>query len=247
MKSSEKDLPHTILAVDDSPPILKLVSEALEIQGYKTLLASNAEAALRVFQKNKKGIDLVITDMLMPGMNGLEMVSRMVYQRPDLRVLYMSDSGVLASEFSDKGEVSFLEKPFSMGALTVTVNQLLALGAEKQAANKRKFLRIPVSWTTFFSEETQKIIGEGQIIDLSIGGCSIETNVNIPLETQLTMEICPPVFGLPIQIEAARVQWTTDTRFGVEFIGMQELDRERLRRSVGTLLSQPVDGTDGKQ
>ena len=175
----------------------------------------------------------------MPGMNGLEMVSRMVKQSPDIQVLYISDSKVLAAELSGKGEVPFLEKPFSMGALSLTAQQLLNLGIEGKAANKRKYIRIPMSWTASFS--SQKYSGEGQVIDLSMKGCSIETHVKIPKNTELSMKISPPLHGVSVPIDVARVQWSTTKKFGVEFLKINEQGRVRLRRAVGTLLSQSVD------
>jgi CheY-like chemotaxis protein len=80
----------TILLVDDEPDIRSLVRDVLGPQGYRILEAGNADEALRVAQEHGKPIDLLLTDVVMPGMHGHELAAQLLVQRPGLKVLYMS-------------------------------------------------------------------------------------------------------------------------------------------------------------
>ncbi len=115
----------TVLVVDDQPSILNLLSEVLGKEGYATLVASNGKAALRICEQHVDTIHLLVTDILMPGMNGLELATEVVARRPQIRVLYISDSGVVANAFGTDHEVPFLEKPFKIELFSKTVGKLL--------------------------------------------------------------------------------------------------------------------------
>jgi CheY-like chemotaxis protein len=72
----------TILLVDDEPDIRSLVRDVLGPQGYRILEAGNADEALRVAQEHGKPIDLLLTDVVMPGMHGHELAAQLLVQRP---------------------------------------------------------------------------------------------------------------------------------------------------------------------
>lgn len=225
----------TILVVDDQPSILNLLSEVLGKEGYTTLVASNAKAALRICEQGAETIHLLVTDILMPGTNGLELAAEVVARRPQIRVLYMSDSGVVANAFGTDHDVPFLEKPFSIEVFSKTVGNLLMTEAQKNHVDLRKHPRIQLGWPISFSG--QRIVGEGQVVDLSMGGCCVETEMDVISGTDLELRIAPPYQGSPIRVKLARVKWAVSRRYGCEFLSVPEEDRERLRRLAGTLLS----------
>jgi len=115
----------TILVVDDEPAICSLIRHALAPQGYTILLASNGRDALQLCTTHKGPIQLLLTDLLMPGMNGLELAVKVQALRPQIRVLYLSESSVVGGAFADEPHLTFLPKPFTLEALLNVVRKLL--------------------------------------------------------------------------------------------------------------------------
>ncbi|MEZ5287283.1 MAG: response regulator [Vicinamibacterales bacterium] len=79
-----------MLLVEDEPPLRQLTRRILESVGYRVLEAGNGEDALRKLEENRSQVDLVITDVVMPGMSGRELASRITEARPSTKVLYVS-------------------------------------------------------------------------------------------------------------------------------------------------------------
>lgn len=115
----------TILVVDDEPAICSLIRHALAPEGYTILLANNGRDALQLCTTHKGPIQLLLTDLLMPGMNGLELAVKVQALSPQTRVLYLSESSVVSGAFADEPHLAFLPKPFTLGALLTTVRKLL--------------------------------------------------------------------------------------------------------------------------
>jgi len=115
----------TILVVDDEPAICSLIRNALAPQGYTILLANNGRDALQLCTNHKGPIQLLVTDLLMPGMNGLELAVKVQALRPQTRILYLSDSSLVAGGFANEPHLMFLPKPFTLVALVNTVRKLL--------------------------------------------------------------------------------------------------------------------------
>ena len=118
---------ETILLVEDDPGILHLGQTILEKLGYRTLTASLPDDALLLAEQYSGRIDLLITDVIMPGMNGKELAHRLTSLRPELKILYMSGytSDVIAHHgVLDEG-VSFLQKPFSIKGLADKIRAVL--------------------------------------------------------------------------------------------------------------------------
>ncbi len=116
-----------VLVVEDDTLVLELVSEALLAHGYRIVAAESPEVALeRVAQL--PGIDLLLTDVILPKMNGRELHRRLAQRIPGLRVLYMS--GYTENVIADQGMlhegVAFIQKPFSVRDLLAKVRQALA-------------------------------------------------------------------------------------------------------------------------
>jgi two-component system, cell cycle sensor histidine kinase and response regulator CckA len=119
----------TILVVDDEPPLVALVGMMLSRAGYQVLEASDGDEALRISAEHPEPIRLLLTDILMPEMNGYELAEHLKTARPEAKVLYMSgytDQILLRSTGRSLGEAALLRKPFTQHKLITRVAELLA-------------------------------------------------------------------------------------------------------------------------
>ena len=118
---------RTILVVEDQPEVLSLLADALQMQGYRVLTAAHPDDGLALGDEHAEQIDLVLTDVVMPGMNGPEMAKRLVFRHPFLRVLYLSghDRETLRPLGVPEDGPAFLKKPFTMDALVKRVSGAL--------------------------------------------------------------------------------------------------------------------------
>ena len=116
---------ETILLVEDQEPLRELIRGVLEEQGYRVLDAADTRTALRIVGQPDLRIDLVLTDVIMPGSGGRQLIGTLRQSRPDTRVLYMS--GYAGDPFADALELDapLLEKPFSNEVLLMRVCQVL--------------------------------------------------------------------------------------------------------------------------
>ena len=118
---------ETILLVEDQDEVRKVACDILEQQGYEVIAASNAGEALLLYQRHAQTIDLLVTDVVMPQMNGRELADRLLKINPELRVLYMSgytDNTVVHHGILDSG-VHFLQKPLVPSAFAKSVREAL--------------------------------------------------------------------------------------------------------------------------
>jgi PAS domain S-box-containing protein len=118
---------ETILVVEDEEKVLKLVLEILRVQGYKVLEAPRGVDALLIGRQYEGPIHLMVTDVVMPEMNGQELANRLARFRPEMKVLYMSaypDSTVVHHGVLEKG-VNFIQKPFTVAGIASKVRQVL--------------------------------------------------------------------------------------------------------------------------
>jgi CheY-like chemotaxis protein len=122
--------PHgqeTILLVEDESNLRRLARHYLETQGYKILEAEDGAAALQIVDGYPGAINLLLTDVIMPGMNGRELAAHISQLLPEVRVLYMSgytEDAVGHDGTLDAG-ISLLQKPFSLPALRDRVREVL--------------------------------------------------------------------------------------------------------------------------
>jgi CheY-like chemotaxis protein len=118
---------ETILVVDDEEHVVEVVEEVLKAMDYKVLVARNGKEAVKVFKKEKGKIDLVILDMIMPGISGGETFDRLKDIDPDVKVILSSgySIGGTAREIMGKGCNAFIQKPFSVEELSRTVRDVL--------------------------------------------------------------------------------------------------------------------------
>jgi CheY-like chemotaxis protein len=123
-----------VLVAEDEAALRKLVETLLKSSGYEVECAANGEEALEVFLQNPARFDLLLTDVVMPGMSGRHLADQARQRRPDLRVVYMT--AYSASEIAEHGDVepnvTVLAKPFTAEDLQRTLRQ--AVGEQIRAA-----------------------------------------------------------------------------------------------------------------
>src|SRR5262249_54766933 len=117
----------TILVVEDQRLLRELIGQALESYGYATILAESAESALPVLDDKSQHLDLMLTDIVMPGMNGVELGTRATALRPALRILYMSGYAPEPKhrELFSRDGAAFIQKPFAPDELVGKLRALL--------------------------------------------------------------------------------------------------------------------------
>ncbi len=121
-----------VLLVEDEAPVRAFASRALQLRGFKVLEADSGEEALEILKDAKTHVDLVVTDVVMPGLDGPSWVKEARKTRPDMKVVFVS--GYSEENFSENEShipnSIFLPKPFSLDQLTATVrSQLVGLAA----------------------------------------------------------------------------------------------------------------------
>jgi CheY-like chemotaxis protein len=118
---------QTILVVDDEGTVRRLVCRILRLRGYTVLEAPRGAEALRICHEHAGPIHLLLTDILMPEMNGPTLAERVGALRPHTRVLYMSGyvDGTVLARFDLKTDMTFIQKPFAPDALAHKVREVL--------------------------------------------------------------------------------------------------------------------------
>jgi signal transduction histidine kinase len=114
---------ETILLVEDERSVRTLVRRLLQVEGYIVITADSAEDAIVVAGREPE-IDLVLTDMVMPGMNGRQLMEQLERSRPGMKVVYTS--GYFDDRATGTGDAPFLQKPYTHQALARTVREALA-------------------------------------------------------------------------------------------------------------------------
>ena len=105
---------ETILLVEDAELVRELVTEALESYGYTVLTASSGVDAVKIVERNGHHIDLLLTDVVMPNMNGRELAERLLAKDGDLKVLFTSGypSDTILRNGIAGARAAFIEKPY---------------------------------------------------------------------------------------------------------------------------------------
>jgi len=119
---------ETILLVEDEQGVRELAKEYLELSGYRVLVAKDGNAAVKTAAEYPGAIDLIMTDVVMPGISGRELASKVTALRPGIRVVYMSgytDQAIVHHGILDS-EVMLLQKPFTLSALSAKLREALA-------------------------------------------------------------------------------------------------------------------------
>ncbi len=117
----------TVVVVEDDPMVRRLTCKVLEIQGFEVFCPESAAASLDIAKQTSRTIHLLLTDLVMPGINGAELYGRFREIHPETRVLYMSGyaAGTMEAEaFSTKG-APFIQKPFSVTDLAAQIRAIM--------------------------------------------------------------------------------------------------------------------------
>jgi two-component system cell cycle sensor histidine kinase/response regulator CckA len=128
-----------VLLVEDEAPVRAFASRALQMRGFTVLEAESAEDALELLSDPQLGVDVFVTDVVMPGLDGPTWVREALKARPDTRVVFVS--GYAEDSFSDQQSripnSVFLPKPFSLSDLTKTVEDQMESGRQLDRRNHR--------------------------------------------------------------------------------------------------------------
>jgi CheY-like chemotaxis protein len=117
---------ETILIVEDESPLRRLVSEILNRQGYRVLEAEHAAEALRIWRDASAQIDLLLTDLVMPGlMSGRELADQLRREQPRLKVIFTTGYSSETVLTNSSGSAGFLAKPYRPEKLVLTVRECL--------------------------------------------------------------------------------------------------------------------------
>ena len=135
---SSPDGKKTILVVDDEPEVRKLVGAMVSRYGFNVLTADSGEHAITLFKKLQGGIDLLLTDVVAPGMSGPVLADKLSELQPGLKVLFMSgydNTQVVQRYVVEKGH-ALLPKPFTLEELGRKVEEVLGEPLPTANANR---------------------------------------------------------------------------------------------------------------
>jgi len=121
---------ESVLLVEDDPHVRGITVRTLRSGGYDVLVAEEAGAALRILSDDARRVDLLLSDVVMPGMDGPQLADAVLARRPGVRVLFVSGHAheVLADRGIEPGRVALLEKPYTPGSLLARVREVLDAG-----------------------------------------------------------------------------------------------------------------------
>jgi PAS domain S-box-containing protein len=126
---------ETILIVEDEEAIRRLVRTAMEGIGYRVLIAADGLEALKIVSSHEGPVDLLITDLIMPGMNGAELARRVREHLPGIHTLFISGYSEDARRFGEIDERCFLQKPFAPQVLAQRVREMLDRPGQRAGHN----------------------------------------------------------------------------------------------------------------
>ncbi len=159
----------TVLVADDDHGIRTVLTQALGRAGYDVRTTGNA-ATLWRWVSDGEG-DLVITDVIMPDENGLDLIPRIKKLRPDLRVIVMSAQNTLltAIKAAERGAFEYLPKPFDLGELVAVVNRALAMKPSEEApANDITAERLPIVGRSAAMQDIYRTVARLMNTDLTV-------------------------------------------------------------------------------
>jgi len=117
---------ETVLVVDDNPLILDIIEDEISYYGYKPIIANSGAEALKLAENEK--VDLLLTDIMMPGMNGIDLAKQIIVSCPEVKILFMS--GYVCPSLAHQGipdsEYAFIQKPFAPNALVKKMRNVLS-------------------------------------------------------------------------------------------------------------------------
>ncbi len=128
MATTPRSQGETVLVVEDEPAILKMASVMLLGLGYKVLTANSPLEAIKISHGGVAGIDLLLSDVIMPEMTGKDLAELLLASHPNLKCLFMSGytANVIASHGVLEEGVNFIQKPFTVRELSIKLRETLA-------------------------------------------------------------------------------------------------------------------------
>ncbi|MFZ0546772.1 MAG: response regulator [Candidatus Promineifilaceae bacterium] len=126
--NKSENMPVKILLVDDEPTVRNSISEILQLKGFEVILAENGQRALEIYEKEAPDIGLILLDMTMPGLSGMETLKKIREQDMELPIILLSGFGQdeIDGESSEMLKTQFLRKPFKVAVLIQTIQDSLA-------------------------------------------------------------------------------------------------------------------------
>jgi two-component system cell cycle sensor histidine kinase/response regulator CckA len=124
---TEGSAKRTVLVVDDEPDVLQLIETILTEEGYEVIAAESADRAIEAFRNLPRRPDLLLTDVVMPGMSGPMLVDHLVGIEPQLKVLFMSgyDNRHVVQRYVIEKGFRLISKPFTVKALRSAINEVI--------------------------------------------------------------------------------------------------------------------------
>jgi two-component system nitrogen regulation response regulator GlnG len=159
---------HTVLIADDDRAIRTVLSQALTRAGYNVRATSSASTLWRWVEDGEG--DLVVTDVVMPDENGLDLLPRMKRVRPDLRVVVMSAQSTFttAVKAAQRGAFEYLPKPFDLKELLSVVERALATPAERSPPRRRAGEKLPLVGRSNAMQEIYRTVARLTTADLTV-------------------------------------------------------------------------------
>ena len=153
----------TILIADDEERIRKLVGDFLKRAGYSVMEAEDGDSAFRIFENNKKILDLIIIDIMMPGLNGWELC-RKIRETSNVPIIILSARSEEFDELTgyESGADDYVTKPFSPIILVKRVEALLRRASSSSQIAEREFNDLIIN------DEAYVVRLEGQEVDLTL-------------------------------------------------------------------------------
>lgn len=117
-----------ILIVDDEPEILSLTSEVLMLRGYEIITAKDGKSAFDIFSKDRDKIDLIITDIIMPNMDGKMLMESIHKIKPEMKFLFVSgySENILGKKGISVNDDIFIQKPWTIDKLLKKINIIIS-------------------------------------------------------------------------------------------------------------------------
>lgn len=118
---------ETVLVVEDDKTVREMIVDILTQCGYRVYVARSGKETLSIWEKKSMDVDLLVTDVVMPGMSGNELAKRLTRSKSDLKVLFMSgySLSVVSQYEKGEGEIQFIQKPFNATDLTQKIRKVL--------------------------------------------------------------------------------------------------------------------------
>jgi two-component system cell cycle sensor histidine kinase/response regulator CckA len=136
-QDGEKGGCETVLLVEDEDSVRELVRVTLTSRGYRVLEAENGEAGLRIAEETKGNIDILVTDVVMPGIGGRDLARKILAKRPATKVLYLSGytEDAIVTQGALAPGTAFLQKPFTLQNLAKKVREVLRSQPQSKSAS----------------------------------------------------------------------------------------------------------------